>query len=201
MPAVTSATKPGSASGPRRNGLDGATRLAHWLHEIDTCPKPVIAQVNGPAYGGGLGLVCACDIAITTDRARFAVTEARLGLLPAMIAPYVAARIGAAHARRLMLNGTEVTAEEAVRLGLAARAVPDADLPDAVDAEVDRFLGCAPAAVSAIKQLIRFVSTHTREENIRHTADWATAMWDQPEAEEGLRSFAEKRRPSWDLPS
>jgi len=185
---------------PRHVKVAEAAKLAQWLRDLDTLPKPLIGRIQGPAFAGGLGLISVCDIAIGTDASVFSITEARLGLIPAMISPYVMRRLGAAKARRYFLNGQRFDAADAVRFGLLDRAVAAAELDAAVEEEIELVLKCAPAAVSKIKRLIEYVSSHQIEDNFQYTVERIADMWDAPEAIEGLSSFVEKRKPGWALP-
>lgn len=182
---------------PRDVKISEARKLALWLRELDTLSKPLIGRIQGPAYAGGIGLVSVCDIAIGLDSAKFSITEPRLGLVPAMISPYVMRRLGTARARRYFLNGRGFDAHEAVALGLLDRAVPASELDAAVQEEIDLALQCAPGAVRTIKRLIDYVSRHEFEDNCMYTVERIADMWDDPEAAEGLASFAEKRKPTW----
>lgn len=177
--------------------LAEARKLAQWLRDLDTMSKPLIGRIQGPAYAGGLGLISVCDIAIGLATARFSITEARLGLIPAMISPYVIRRLGTAKARRYFLNGSAFDAADAVSCGLLDRAVAAEALDAAVDEEVRQSLQCAPGAVKTIKRLIDYVSRHSFEDNFSYTVERIADMWDDPEAVEGLTSFVEKRKPSW----
>ncbi|MCK1394449.1 enoyl-CoA hydratase-related protein [Bradyrhizobium sp. 1] len=185
------------ASRPQSERIKEASKLACWLRELDTLSKPVIGRINGPAYAGGLGLVSVCDIAIGCDDAQFAVTEARLGLLPGMISPYLVRRIGEPFARRLFLTGRRITAAEAVTMGLLSVSVPADRLDAAVQEEVDMVLKCAPGSLAANKRLIEYVSTHGSADNFVYTVDRVAEMWAWDEAEEGIKSFLEKRKPAW----
>ncbi len=177
--------------------LSQAGKLAQWLRELDLLSKPLIGRIQGPAYAGGLGLISVCDVSIGLKSSRFAITEARLGLIPAMISPYVLRRIGVSKARRYFLNGRSFEAEEAVSVGLLDRAVSVDALDAAVAEEVELALQCAPGAVKTIKRLIDYVSRHSFEDNFSFTVERIADMWDDPEAVEGLTSFVEKRKPSW----
>lgn len=177
--------------------LSEAGKLAQWLRELDVLGKPLIGRIQGPAYAGGLGLISVCDIAIGLETSRFSITEARLGLIPAMISPYVIRRLGTAKARRYFLNGRSFDAAEAVSFGLLDRAVAPDALDAAVEEEVALALQCAPGAVRTIKQLVDYVSRHAFEDNFNYTVERIADMWEAPEAIEGLTSFAEKRKPSW----
>jgi methylglutaconyl-CoA hydratase len=185
------------ASRPQSERIKEASKLACWLRELDTLSKPVIGRINGPAYAGGLGLIAACDIAIGCDGAQFAVTEARLGLLPGMISPYLVRRIGEPSARRLFLTGRRISAAEAVTIGLLSACVAKDRLDATVQEEVDMVLKCAPGSLAANKRLIEYVSTHGSADNFIYTVDRVAEMWAWDEAEEGIKSFLEKRKPAW----
>ncbi len=177
---------------------DDARRLAVLMRTLDELPKPTIARVNGAAFGGGVGLVACCDIAIGADTAKFGLTETRLGLVPAVISPYVIAAIGARHARRLFLTAEIFTADEAHRIGLLHRVVPAAQLDAAVQAEVDRLLAAGPIAVAEAKHLVRRIAHHpAHPETDAHNADLIARLRVSPEGQEGLTAFFEKRKPGW----
>ena len=180
-------------------GADGPTRareamkLAHMLQAINTCPKPVIGRVHGNAFGGGVGVISVCDVAIAAETARFGLTETRLGLIPATIGPYVAARMGEAKARRVFMSARLFDAEEAVRLDLLARAVPLETLDAAVEAEVVPYLSAAPGAVGEAKALLRRLGPPINEAVIAETVDALVRRWESPESAEGIAAFFEKR--------
>lgn len=182
---------------PRSLKLGEAAKLAHWLRDLDRLSKPLIGRIQGPAYAGGLGLISVCDIAIGLTGSLFAITEARLGLLPAMISPYVIRRLGVARARRYFLNGRRFTAEEALQLGLLDRIVAAEGLDAAVEEEIELILQCAPGAVGKIKRLIDFVGGHGQDDNFAYSVERVADMWDDAEALEGLSSFIAKRKPAW----
>lgn len=183
---------------PREERILEARKLALWLRELDLIGKIVIGRINGAAYAGGLGLVSTCDIAIGLRDETFAVTEARIGMVPGMISPYVVKRIGEANARRLFLNARPFNGEEAVRYGLLSAAVAPDELDAAVEREIDLALRCSPKAVRVIKELIRFVDRHGHDDNLGYTVDRVADMWDWDEATEGMASFFDKRLPHWD---
>lgn len=189
------------AGKPRGERIREAHKLALWLHELDTFSKLVIGRINGSAYAGGIGLVSTCDIAIGLDSASFAITEARIGMLPGMISPYVVKRIGEVNARRLMLNSKPFSGREAETYGLLTKAVTADEIDSAVDAEIDLALRCAPNAMAEIKRLIRYVDSHGFEDNFIYTVDRVADMWDWDDAAEGMQSFFEKRPPRWDASS
>lgn len=186
------------AGKPREERIREAQKLALWLRELDTFPKLVIGRINGSAYAGGIGLVSTCDIAFGLTDASFAITEARIGMIPGMISPYVVRRIGEANARRLFLNATPFKGTEAEGYGLLTKAVAKSELGEAVEREIDLALRCAPRAVTEIKRLIRYVDRHDFEENFIYTVDRVADMWEWEEAAEGMQSFFEKRAPRWD---
>lgn len=184
---------------PRATKISEAGKLATWLQSLDRLSKPVIGRIQGPAYAGGIGLVSVCDIAIGLEDAVFSITEARLGLIPAMISPYIIHRIGAAKARRYFLSARRFDAREAVALGVLDRIVPAAEMDAAVDEEIALILQCAPGAIATIKKLIDYVDRNDAENRVRYTVERIADMWDDAEAVEGLSSFAEKRKPKWAL--
>jgi methylglutaconyl-CoA hydratase len=171
--------------------------LAKMLFELNRLRVPVIGRIQGPAYGGGLGLVACCDVAIAARTARFALTEVTLGLVPANIAPYVARKLGEASARRVFLHGKPFDADEARRMGFVAEVVEPEALDAAVAAEIAQVLRCPPLAVAATKRLVDYVLRHTDEENMAYTAECLADAWERDEAKEGIAAFIEKRRPSW----
>lgn len=185
-------------TGTRASRVADARQLAQLLSDLNAHPKPIVGRVNGSAFGGGLGLISICDIAIGLTTARFALTEVKLGLIPATISPYVVTRLGLPNARRVMLNAREMDGAEAVRLGLLSAAVEPDQLDAAVDREIQLFLRCAPDAVRRAKQLIEFVSTHSASENLQETAEQLADCWESAEIQEGIAAFVGKRKPNWD---
>lgn len=174
-----------------------ATKLAMMLNALNTCPKPVIGRVHGNAFGGGVGLMAVCDVALGATGARFGLTETRLGLIPATIGPYVLARMGEAMARRIFMSARLFDADEAVALGLLARAVAVADLDAAVEAEVTPYLACAPGAVAEAKALARRLGPPIDEAVIALSIGALVRRWESPEAAEGIAAFFDKRAASW----
>lgn len=174
-----------------------AHRLAGMLGALNTLPKPLIGRVQGQAFGGGIGLMAVCDVAVGVTGARFGLTETRLGLIPATIGPYVVARMGEAMARRVFLSARVFDAEEAVTLGLLAKAVAPEALDAGVEAEVAPYLACAPGAVTAAKRLLRRLGPVIDDAVIAATIDALVARWDSPEAAEGIAAFFGKRKPVW----
>ena len=182
----------------RAQRMAQARELAGMLRALNTLPKPLIGRVHGAAFGGGVGLMSVCDAAIAIDTARFGLTETRLGLIPATIGPYVVARMGEAMARRVFMSARRFGADEAVGLGLAARAVPEAGLDAAVEAEVLPYLSAAPGAVARAKALLRRLGPVIDDAVIEATVVALADSWEADEAGEGVAAFFDKRRPAWD---
>jgi methylglutaconyl-CoA hydratase len=176
---------------------DEARRLAGMLRALNELPKPLIGRIQGQAYGGGLGLMSVCDVCVGAETARFAFTEVRLGLIPATIGPYVAARMGEARARRVFFSGRRFDAPEAVALGLLARSVPPEALDQAVDEEVAPYLSVAPGAVAAAKAQLRRLGPRIDEETVEDSVARLVHVWQGEEAKEGVGAFFGKRPPGW----
>ena len=177
--------------------LADALNLVAMLDAIDGCPKPVIARVNGAALAGGAGLVAACDIAVAADTARFGFTEARLGLVPATISPYVVRKIGESHARALFLTAERFEAARAVAIGLVHQAVPAEELDGAVERTLRNVLSGGPRAQAENKALLAAIRRRDGESLGRFTAETIARLRTSPEGQEGLRAFLEKRAPGW----
>lgn len=186
-----------SAGATFEANLAEAGRLGNVFAALGDFPKPVVGRLHGGVYGGGVGFACACDIAVAADDARFGLTEVRLGILPALISPYVIRRLGDRAARELMLTGERFGAADALRVGLVHHVVPAGDLDAAVEDRVAQLLAGGPRAQRRIKMLLEL---------------WADTPWDEyraalprtlaevrsgDEAKEGLAAFFEKRKPSW----
>jgi methylglutaconyl-CoA hydratase len=182
---------------------DGATRareaaaLAAMLGALDTMPKPLIGRVQGQAFGGGVGLMSVCDVAIGVEGAKIGLTEVRLGLIPATIGPYVVARMGAARARRVFFSGRVFDAAEAVDLGLLARAVPEAALDAAVEAEILPYLVAAPGAVAEGKRLVADLAQPVDPAQVALSIEALVARWESAESAEGIAAFFDKRKAGW----
>ena len=176
-----------------------AMALGALMRTLDNLGKPTIARVQGPAYGGGVGLVACCDIAIATREANFSLSEARLGLIPAVISPYVVAALGVRAARRYFLTGERFDSSQALRLGLVHEVATDiGDLDRKVGETVDSLIACGPVAQREAKQLVRAVANHAlTSELIQDTAERIARIRSSPEGREGVAAFLEKRKPSW----
>ncbi|RWR52959.1 crotonase/enoyl-CoA hydratase family protein [Sinirhodobacter ferrireducens] len=175
----------------------GARRLAAMLSALDRCPKPVIGRVQGNAFGGGIGMMSVCDVAVGVSGARFGLTETRLGLTPATISPYVVARMGPAKARRVFMSARLFEAAEAEALNLLARVVAPEDLDAAIEAEVVPYLSCAPGAVADAKALIRMLAPPIDAAVQEATVAALVARWETAEAGEGIAAFFDRRKPGW----
>jgi methylglutaconyl-CoA hydratase len=186
-------------AGEAENRAD-AERLAALVRTLNFLSKPTIARVNGAAYGGGVGLIACCDIAIAADSAKFGLTEVRLGLVPAVISPYVVAAIGAREARRLFVTGEIFDAAEAVRIGLVHRLVPPPGLDAAVDEALASLAKGGPLAQSEAKQLALRIGGTTRQSAERADVENAALIARlrvSAEGQDGLGAFLEKRKPNW----
>lgn len=175
----------------------GARELAMMLNTLNLLPKPLIGRVQGNAFGGGVGMMSVCDVAIGAQGARFGLTETKLGLIPATIGPYVLARMGEDKARRVFMSARLFDADEAARLNLLASVVAPDMLDEAVEAEVTPYLQCAPGAVAAAKRLARMLGPRIDETVIDATIDELVKVWEGDEAPEGIGAFFEKRKPRW----
>jgi methylglutaconyl-CoA hydratase len=172
--------------------------MADMFEALDTCPVPIIARVQGAALGGGMGLCAVADLVIAESGARFGFTETRLGILPAVISPFVVAKIGESHARALFPGGRRFDALRAQRIGLVHEVVEgDAALDTAVDAAVDDVLASGPTAVRAAKAIIREARGLGHGSAKWHTARVIARQRVTEEAREGFAAFDQKRRPSW----
>lgn len=184
-----------AADGPTR--AREARALAGMLGALDGLPKPLIGRIQGQAFGGGVGLMSVCDVAVGVEGAKVGLTEVRLGLIPATIGPYVVARMGAARARRVFFSGRVFGAAEAVDLGLLAKVVPEEALDDAVEAEIAPYLTAAPGAVAEGKALVAALGNGVSPRQVEASIAALVARWESEEAAEGIAAFFEKRRPLW----
>ena len=174
-----------------------AKALATLFNTIDTCPQAVIGRVNGAALGGGLGLIACCDMVVAADTARFGFTEARLGLVPAVISPYVIRKTGSGPLRRYFLTGELFGAHTAMGLGLVHKVVEPERLDQAVTDLTETVLKSGPSAVSEAKALIRAVDNQRPEDVLDYTARTIALTRVSPEGQEGMAAFLQKRRPNW----
>ncbi|MGH6948873.1 MAG: enoyl-CoA hydratase-related protein [Kiloniellales bacterium] len=178
--------------------LADARALAGLMATLDRLAKPTLALVRGPAYGGGVGLIACCDIALAVDSATFALTEVRLGLVPAVISPYVIAAIGARAARRYFLTAERFSAIEAEALGLVHLVVTSSALEDTADKIVCALLAGGPAALAEAKRLVPFVAARPGDRTLdEELAALIARIRAGAEGKEGLSAFLEKRKPRW----
>jgi methylglutaconyl-CoA hydratase len=177
--------------------LAEATRLGGAFATLADFPKPVVARVHGNVFGGALGLVCACDIPVASDDAIFALTEVRLGILPALISPYVIRRLGDRHAREFMLTGERFGAARALQLGLVQHLVKPEELDAKVDERVQALLAGGPEAQQRIKGLLELYLQCSWEEYRAALPRTLAEIRSGAEAREGLAAFFEKRKPGW----
>ena len=188
----------GMAKMSEAENRDDSLALARLMRTLDELPKPTIACVQGAAFGGGVGLVACCDIAIGVQEAKFGLTEAKLGLLPAVISPYVIRAIGPRQARRYFATAEIFSADEAHRIGLLHQVVNASTLDTAVQRQIELLLKAGPIASASAKALVRNVIAH--EDGDRFDADNAALIARlrvSPEGQEGLAAFLDKRTPSW----
>jgi len=175
-----------------------AVALASLMRTLDAMSKPTVARVQGAAYGGGVGLVACCDIALAGMAATFSLSEVRLGLIPAVISPYVIAAIGSRNARRYFLTAERFDAREALRIGLVHGAVDDADLDGAVERILAELVRGGPKAIAAAKDLIAHVSDRRIDQALaEETAARIANIRVSPEGQEGIAAFLDKRPPNW----
>jgi methylglutaconyl-CoA hydratase len=176
-----------------------AGALARLLQTLAGVCKPTIARVHGAAFGGGIGLIACCDIAVATQGATFALSEAKLGLIPATIGPYVVEAIGARHARRYMITAETFDAAEAYRIGLVHDIVPDVESLDArVNELLGSLLGAGPHAQKAVKALVRAVAHRPIDERVvADTAERIATVRASDEGREGIAAFLTRRSPEW----
>jgi methylglutaconyl-CoA hydratase len=189
----------GMAAASEADNREDSLKLARLMRTLDELPKPTIARVHGAAFGGGVGLVACCDIAIASANATFGLTEARLGLLPAVISPYVIAAIGARQARRWFATAERFDANEAHRIGLVHQVVADeVALDAAVRQQVDLLMQAGPVAAATAKTLVRRIAnTHDAHTIDTQNAALIAGLRVSPEGQEGLSAFLGKRKPAW----
>jgi len=178
--------------------LRDARAAAQMFLTLAQCPKPVIARVHGAALGGGSGLVAACDISIAVESAQFGFTEVKLGIIPAVISPFVVARIGIANAREYFLTGERFPASTARELGLVQHVVPDEAAMDAlIEATIAQILTSSPAAVAAAKELLFGVSGRPLASTLDFTADAIARARASEEGRAGIAAFLSRSKPPW----
>lgn len=180
-----------------QQNLDDSLKLAELFYLMYSLPKPIIARVNGAAIGGGTGLVAVCDIAIAAEKARFSLSEVKLGLVPACISPYVIRKVGEGRCREFFLTGERLTAKRALELGLVNQVVPLEKLDKAVEEKVKQLISSGPKAIAMCKELLKNVPGMSFDEAKTYTADMIASMRIGDEGQEGMNAFLEKRKPKW----
>lgn len=177
--------------------VSGANAIFDLMLAVDSCPRPVVGRINGAAIGGGAGLVSCCDVVVAVERARFGFSETRIGLVPAVISPFVLAKIGAAHGRESFLTGELFDVNHARDIGLVHHIVAEAQLDDKVAERVDALLMAAPGAQGDAKALIRAVRGRPPESVRDDTSNLMASRRAGAEGQEGMAAFLEKREPDW----
>jgi methylglutaconyl-CoA hydratase len=175
--------------------------MSAMFQAIVSCPVPVVAKVQGAALGGGSGLAASADITIAARDALFGFTEARLGILPAVISPFVLRKVRLSEARRYFLTGERFSAEEALRIGLVQAVADPGDLDRSTERMIDELLAAGPQAQREIKQLLERVPGTTAPEVYELTAGWIARVRAAAEAREGFQAFFDRRPPAWKPPS
>ncbi len=174
-----------------------ACALGEMFDALDTLPLPLVGRVHGAALGGGAGLVAVCDIVVAAETTSFGFTEAKLGIVPAVISPYTVAKIGQSAARELFLTAARFTAAQAKAIGLIHAVVPEGDLDRVVQAYVQELLSSAPGAVAGAKALVAAVAGRRPHDVANLTAETIAGHRVSDEGQEGMRAFLEKRTPGW----
>lgn len=174
-----------------------ALATAGMFQALDALPVPLVGRAHGAAVGGGVGLLAVCDVVIAADDTTFALPETRLGLVPAMISPYLVRKMGLSAARAWCLSGARFGTAQAASVGLIHEAVPAVELDDAIDRAVAAFSGTSPAAVAATKQLLSAIAGRPPDEVMGLTAQAIADARASADGQEGLRAFFEKRPPAW----
>ena len=179
----------------RDENIRDSSKLARMYAVINECPAPVIGRIQGAAIGGGVGLVSVCDVAIAARESKFGLSEVKLGILPAVISPYVIAKIGPSHARALFMTGERFDAERALRIGLVHRIADDLDA--AVADTLAQLRSSGPEAVRACKKLVAHVASHDLADAVPYTIDAIATRRVSEEGQNGMRAFLEKKKAPW----
>ena len=177
--------------------IQDSQNLADMFKVINECPKPVIGRINGAAFGGGVGLAAVCDIAVAVENAKFSFSEVKLGIIPAVVSPYVLAKIGPGHARKLFITGERFDANNAAEIGLVHRVVQPDNLDESVNDIIKNLLANGPGAMKEVKSLIANWSELDRENFRTFTVEKIAELRTGEEGKEGLQAFLDKRKPSW----
>lgn len=174
-----------------------SVKLSELFHAINNCSLPVLAKVNGAALGGGTGVISACDFVLAAKSAKFGFTEARLGLVPAVISPFVMAKIGESNARAWFLSGERFTAEKAKEMGMVHEITPLDNLDSEFEKWIEKFLMAGPEAAKEAKSLIKGVLSSDKDKVTDYTCKTIARIRTGEEGQEGMKALLEKRKPSW----
>jgi len=177
--------------------IKDALALADLMYTIYTCPLPTIARVNGSAFGGGVGVASACDIVVASTEARFSLSEVKLGLVPACIAPYVIERVGQRNAREFFLTGERISAQKALEIGVANKIAAPDELDGIVDGYIAHLLSSSPQALRWAKDLVSKTPKMKLDECRQFNAEMIAKLRVSEEGQEGISAFFEKRKPNW----
>ncbi len=194
--ADLSTVKSDQSKSHEQNKVEGQA-IFDLMMAVANCPLPVVCRVNGAAIGGGVGLVSCCDIVVAVERAKFGFSEVRLGLVPAVISPFVIAKIGVARARELFLTGERFDAGFAKNIGLVHYAVAEEELDKKVSERVQQLLQGAPGAQADAKRLINTILYEPIIEMREYTSELFARRWISAEGKEGILAYLEKRKPDW----
>jgi methylglutaconyl-CoA hydratase len=181
----------------REENIRDARAMARMFEALDQLPIPLIGRIHGAALGGGAGLAAVCDIVVSADDAAFAFTEVKLGIIPAVISPYVVAKIGRSAARELFLTGARFSAERAREIGLVHAVADAGDLDRVISKYVNDLLTSGPEAVAAAKRLVSEVASRDRASATAYSAEAIAERRVSGEGQDGMRAFLEKRPPAW----
>ncbi|WP_455201084.1 enoyl-CoA hydratase-related protein [Kaarinaea lacus] len=173
-----------------------AYKMAQMLQKLYAMPKPTIARINGPAFGGALGIIACCDIAIAPSTSYFAFTEVKLGLIPAVVSPYIVSAMGHRNTKRLFITGEQFSAEDALSMGLLHKIVDSSSLDDTIEEEIESLLQAGPSAQMECKRLLHKLAG-VSDDISQYTAELIAQIRISQEGQEGLAAFLEKRRPDW----
>ena len=179
--------------------IEEASRLASMFNTLDSLGKPLVGRIHGQAFGGGIGLICVCDVSIGVSGSRFGLTETRLGLVPATIGPYVVNRLGVGNSRWLFASPRLMDSEEALDLGILSRVVQEADLDGSIEDVVAPFLVAAPGAVRKSKSLVRRLGREIDKDAIQDSVELLVEVLEGDEAKSGIGAFFAKTTPPWQV--
>ncbi len=176
---------------------EDSLNLANLMREIYDCPKPVVGRINGPAIGGGTGLVAVCDIPVAAETAVFSFSEVKIGLVPACISPYVLKRVGERYGREYFLTGERLTAGKALQCGLVNRVTTADELDGVVDEIVGNLITSGPEALATCKRMVRMVGDQDLDQAGPATAEMIARLRMSAQGQEGMSAFLERRKPKW----